>query len=124
MAAFFLTMFYASVSLAAVNDLGLHSDAIAQTTQPTNESSVKTSAGIDSEYSPQYFTSFGSAITTPEDKDKPFSSMKEYLEDTAAITLAKGGDDIIWSLAPSLARMSLNPIDDIKNIQLLLKYRF
>jgi hypothetical protein len=122
--AFFLVMFYASVSLAAANDLSLHSDAIALPMQPTNEPPLKTSVGVDSEYFAQYFTSSRSAITTQEVKDRPFSSMKESFEEAAAITLHKGSDRTIWSLAPSLDRISLNPIDDIKNIQVLVKYRF
>ncbi len=122
--AFFFVMFYASVCLAAANDLSLHSDAVALPMQPTNEPPLKTSVGVDSEYFAQYFTSPRSAITSQEVKDMPFSSMKEFFEETAAITLHKGSDLTIWSLAPSLDRISLNPIDDIKNIQVLVKYRF
>ena len=59
-----------------------------------------------------------------EGKDLAFGSMNECFEETAVITLRKEGDEIMWGLAPSLGKFSLNPIDDIKNLQVLLQYRF
>lgn len=124
LAAFFLVMFYASASPAAMNDLSLSSDTIAQTMHATNESPIKASIGINSECFTGYFTNFSSVIIALEHKAMPVGSMNACFEETAAITLHKGGDKIIWSLAPSLGRFSLNPIDDIKNLQVLLQYRF
>lgn len=62
-------------------------------------------------------------ISALERKDIPVGSMKESLEEAVAIALHRDGDKI-WSLAPSLCKVSLNPIDDIKNLQVLLQYRY
>jgi len=53
-----------------------------------------------------------------------FGSMNECFEDTAGIAPSKSDDKIMWSLAPLLGKLSLNPMDDINNIQVLLQYRF
>lgn len=118
LAAFFFVMFYASASLATTNNLNMWSDTIDQTIHPT----IKTSG--NSECFTGYFTNFRSVTIVLERKDMPVGSMNECFEETSAITLHKDGDKIIWSLAPSLDRLSLNPIDNIKNLQVLLKYRF
>src|SRR5574337_1132212 len=124
LAAFFLVIFYASASFAAAIDLSLPSDTIAQTIHPTNESPKKISVEINSEFFTGYSTNLKSVIAAQERKDMPVESMNECFEETPAISLHKDGDKIIWGLAPSFQRFSLNPIDDIKNLQLLLLYRF
>lgn len=125
LAALILATFFASASLAAADDLSLQSDTVSRTMHPTNESPTKISSGINSECFTGYFINLRSVIAAPERKDMPVGSMNECFEDTAAITLHKDGDKIIWSLVPSLlGRFSLNPIDDIKNLQVVLKYRF
>lgn len=118
----FLIIFYASASLAASNDL--LSDTFAKTIYQTNESSIKTPVRISSECFVGYSTNFNSAINATERKDTPFGSRSECFEDTAAIALHKDGDQVIWSLAPSLDWFSLNPIDNIKNLRVQLQYRF
>jgi len=85
---------------------------------------MKTFAGMNRDCFTGYFTNVSSVIIALERKDMSVGSMNECFEETAAITLHKDGDKIIWSLAPSLAMFSLNPIDDIKNLQVLLQYRF
>jgi hypothetical protein len=122
-AVFSLFIFYASASLAASNGMSLPSDTIAQTMHPTNESPI-TSVGIDSKFFTGYFTGFRSVITGVEREDMPAGSLNECFGETSAITLHKGGDKITWSLIPSLDKVSLNPIDNIKNLQVLLQYRF
>ncbi len=122
-AAFYLVIFYASASLAAANGMSLPFDTIAQTLHPANESLI-TSVGIDSKFLTEYFTSFRSVITGVEREDSSIGSMKESFEEIAAISLHKDGNKIIWSVAPSLLRISLNPIEDIKNLQVLLRYKF
>jgi hypothetical protein len=122
-AAFYLVIFYASASLAAANGMSLPSDTIAQAMHPVNESPI-TSAGIDSKFFTEYFTSFGSVITGVERKDSSVGSVNEYVEEITAISLHKDGDMIIWSVVPSLLKISLNPIEDFKNLQVLLRYRF
>ncbi len=57
-------------------------------------------------------------------EDLHISLPGESLEDAAAIPLRTRDDQIILSLAPSLENLSLNPIDDIKNVQIFLRYRF
>jgi hypothetical protein len=122
-AVFYLIIFCTSASLAAANSMSLPSITIDQTMHPTNESSI-TSAGIDSKFFTEYFTGFRGVITGVERKDSSVGSMNESFEEIAAISLHKDGDKIIWSVAPSLLRISLNPIEDIKNLQVLVRYRF
>jgi hypothetical protein len=122
-AAFYLVIFYASASLAAVNGMSLPSDTVAQTMHPTNEPPI-TTVGIDSTFFMGHFTSFRSVIAGVERKDSSVGSMNESFEEIVAISLHKDGDKIIWSVAPSLLKISLNPIEDIKNLQVLLRYRF
>jgi hypothetical protein len=119
--ALFLIMIYASASLAAANDPGLFS---AMTMHPTNDSPKNISVEINSDCFAGYFTKFTSLSTDLEHMDMPISWVSECFEETSTITLHKDGDKIIWGLAPSLSRYSLNPIDDIRNIQVLLRYRF
>jgi hypothetical protein len=123
-AAIFLVMFFASATLAAANNLSLQSDTIAQTIPPTNKTPIKTSTDISSPCFAGYPTNFGSALTVLERKDMPVGSLNECFNETAAIALHKDGDKIIWSLAPSFDRFSLNPIDDIKKLHVLLQYKF
>jgi hypothetical protein len=122
-AVFYLFIFYASASLAAANGMSLPSDPIAQTMHPTNESPI-TSVGIDSKFFTESFTGFRSVIAGVERKDSSAGSTNERFEEIAAISLHKDGDKIIWSVAPSLLRISLNPIENIKNLQVVLRYRF
>lgn len=62
--------------------------------------------------------------TTVENKDIHFKSVREYFEDITAISLHKGGDQAAWSLTTSLGKNSLNPINDLKNFQVFLRYKF
>ena len=119
-AALFLIMICASASFAAADDLGLFSALTMHPTDSLNNISVE----INSDCFAGYFTKFTSASAAPEHKDTPISSVSECFEEAASITLHKDGDKIIWSLVPSLSRYSLDPIDDLKNIQVLLRYRF
>jgi hypothetical protein len=123
-AAILLVMFFASATLAAANNLSLQSDTIAQAMQPTNETSIRTSTDINSACFAGYPTNFWSALTVLERKGMPVASLNECFKETADIALHKDGDKIIWSLAPSFDRFSLNPIDDIKKLHVLLQYKF
>jgi hypothetical protein len=125
-AVFYLVMFFASSSPAAATSPDLPSVTIARTMRPTNESSVKTSVGIDSECFTGYVTNFRIVIADPERRDNmPVGSINECFEEPAPLALHKDGDKIIWSLAPSLAKLSLNPTDDSKKLPLLLlQYSF
>lgn len=118
LAAFFLVMFCASASLATTNDPSLWSDTVDKTIHPT----IKTSG--NSECFTGYFTSFRNMPIVLEREDMPAGSLNECFGETSAITLHKGGDKTVWSLVPSLDRLSLNPIDNIKNLQVLWQYRF
>jgi hypothetical protein len=123
-ATIFLVIFCAFASLAAANDLSLQSDANAQTMHPENEPPLQTSGGFTSESFTEYAKNIRIMITAPEHPNMPVGSVNESLEESVAITLHKDGDKIIWSLGPSLRRFSLNPIDNINNLQVLLKYKF
>jgi hypothetical protein len=124
LAAFILATFYASASLAAANDPGLPSDTAAQAALPANKPPSEIVAGINSECFSGYRTNFKIVTSAPEHKDMPVGSMKESLEETVAIALLRDGDKIMWCLAPSLGKISFNPIDDIKNLQVLLQYKY
>jgi hypothetical protein len=121
---FLIIIFCASATLAAANDLMPRSATNVQTTPPRIEPAKQKSGGLNSKYFADYFNDSSIMITAPEHPDLPVGSMNESLEDAVAITLHKDGDKIIWSLGPSLRALSLKPIDDINNIQIVLKYKF
>jgi len=123
-AAFILAICYASASFAAANDLNLQTGTISQTIHTTNETPIVASAGLNIDGLAGDFKSYKSEFIVSEHKDMNTGSIKEYIEKTCSIALRKDGDKIIWSLAPSLDRFSLHPIDDIKNLQAVLKYNF
>ncbi len=123
--AFFLVTIYAPAVLGAANELSLlPSDIISHTMNLANPSPIKKSVWNSNECFPGYFANDKSVSISMEGKDLAFGSMNECFEETAVITLRKEGDEIMWGLAPSLGKFSLNPIDDIKNLQVLLQYRF
>lgn len=111
----------ASSSIAVANSIGLFS---AQKMNSTNALSNNTSMGFNNDFFAGDFTKFTSTSFALEYKDISASPMSQYLQDITAISLQKDHDKIIWSLAPSLSTYSLNPIDDIKNVQVLLRYKF
>jgi hypothetical protein len=114
-AVFYLVMFFASSSPAAATSPDLPSVTIARTMRPTNESSVKTSVGIDSECFTGYVTNFRIVIADPERRDNmPVGSINECFEEPAPLALHKDGDKNL-GIAPSLAKFSPNPIDDSRN---------
>jgi hypothetical protein len=121
LATFYLVLFFASASLAA-NGPGLPSDTIAQTMHPKNELSINTSVGIDNDYFTGYFTNSRSAIIDLERRRMPVGSTNESFEETPALALQKDGDKIIWSLAPLLSKLSIDPVDNNKKLQVLLQY--
>ncbi len=120
---FFLVMLSASSSLAAANNLSFESDTDYQMMQPTNEPPIIKSAEINSACFSVYVTDFKSAVSALERGDTA-GSMNECFGDTATISLHKDDGKIIWSVAPSLSRLSFNPLDNIRNLQVVLKYRF
>ena len=121
-AAFYLAVFLVSASLASANGLGLTSDPNAQIMNPVNESSIKTCLGTGSECFSGYMMSARNVIT--EGNDGQTGSMSEFFKDTTAITLHKGGNNSMWSLAPSVSKFSLNPMEDVKRVQVMLQYSF
>jgi hypothetical protein len=111
----------ASSSIAAAESTGLFS---AQKMNPTNDLPNNVSVGINSDFFADDFTKFTSVNSTREHRDMPASPASERIEDITSISLHKDHDKTIWSLAPSLYTYSFNPINDIKNIQVLLRYKF
>jgi hypothetical protein len=120
---FFLLIVSAPASFAAASNLGFESDTTSQTTNSTHESTVITSEGINVVCFSAYDTNFRSVVSALERRDTA-GSMNRCFVETATIPLHKDYDKVIWSLTPSLGTSSLNPIDDIKNLQVMLKYRF
>jgi len=117
----FLIAICASASVAVANSIGLFS---AQKMDPTSALSNDTSTGFNNDFFTDDFTKFTSKSPTPEYRDTSASPLSKYFQDITAISLQKDHDKIIWSLAPSLSTYSLNPIDDIKNVQVLFRYKF
>jgi hypothetical protein len=126
LAVFFLIS-SASASLAAENVFDLESAALYQTVSQTDESPTFISGGANSICLPAYATSFGNAVANQERRNRD-GLVNECVEDTATlpihISLHEDNGKVIWSLAPLLSRFSFNPIDDIRNLQVVLKYRF
>jgi hypothetical protein len=118
----FLIAICASTSIAVANSIGLFS---AQKMNSTNALSNNTFMGFNNDFFTGDFTKFTSTSSALEYKDiSSASPISQYLQDITTISLQKDHDKIIWSLAPSLSMYSLNPIDDIKNVQVLLRYKF
>ncbi len=117
----FLIAICSSASVALADSIGLPS---AQKMNPTNALSNNTSMEIINDFFISDFTKFTSTSSALEYKDISASPINQYLQDITAISLHKDHDRIIWSLAPSLSTYSLNPIEDIKNVQVLLRYKF
>jgi len=123
LAAFYLVMLLASASLASANELGLTSSTNDSTMRTAKESSIKTCLGTGSDCFNEYSTNFRSAITEQKWSDIPLvGSTNEYIEEAPAIALHKDGDKIIWSLAPSVSKFSLNPLEDAKKLQVMPNY--
>ncbi len=121
LAALFLVMIYASVSFAATNDLDLFSALTADT---KDDSPKNISVEINTGCFAGYFTKITNTDTALEHRNMPISPESDCFEEAASIALHKHGSSIIWSLVPLLSKYSLNPIDDIRNMQVLLQYRF
>ena len=117
----FLIAICALTSIAEANSIG---SFFAQKINTTNVLSNNTSTGVNTDFFAGDFTKFTSASSALEYRDMSAGPVRQYFQDITAIALHKDHDQIIWSLAPSLSTYSLNPIDDIKNVQVLLRYRF
>ncbi len=123
LATFFFVIFYTS-SFAAATELNMQSDNISQTMHSTNDSQIYLSPGYNIYGIIGDFKNYKSEATALEGKDVPIGSIKDFIEKVAFIALLKDGDKVIWSLAPVLNRFTLHPRDDIKNLQVVLRYRF
>jgi len=122
--AFYLFIILASASLASANGLGLPYDQNAQEMNPANETSIKTCLGIGNECFTGYSTNFKTAIIDTEPGNTAAGPVSELFKQTAAITLHKGVNNTMWSLAPSISKYSLNPMEDVKRLQVMLQYSF
>ena len=114
----FLVAIFAS--FAEANDLVLSSALIKH---PTSGAHNRISSDINTGCFSDHFSNLTSASACLHYKDRYFGSVDDHGAGTA-ITLHKHGEDVIWSLAPSLSKFSLDPLDVIKNVQVLLQYRF
>jgi len=119
--AVFLIAICTSTSDALANSVGLFS---AQKMNQTDALLNNTSVGINNDFFAGQYTKLASASFAHEYKEISASPVSQYFEDITTISLHKDHDKITWSLAPSLNTYSLNPIDDIKNVQVLLQYKF
>jgi hypothetical protein len=122
---FIITILFISIcaftSIAEANSRGLFSY---QKLNSTNYLSENQSSGTNSDLFDYNIINFTAVSSTFQHENKSTSSLRKFFEDITAISLQKDHDNVIWSLTPSLNTFSLNPIDDIKNVQVLLRYRF
>ena len=136
---FYLVMFFSSVSYAATNESGLPYGTISPVMHSPVDTvyhrsdltfnrnglfNVDAISRTEIECSTGNLTNSINPINDPEQKNKPAATLSECIKETFAISLHKDGDKTIWSVAPSLAKFSLNPIDNIKNIHVLFQYNF
>ncbi len=124
---FLLVTFSAAASLAAENDFSLESNTPSQAINQTSESS-SASMRVNNLCLSSYVTNFGTAVTNVGRRGTA-DSMYECFEDATPTTplhipLHKDDGQVIWSLTPTFSRVTFNPIDDIRNLQVVLKYRF
>ncbi len=117
LAAAFFMVICASASFAAANDLELFA-------APKDNVLRSNSGEVNGGCFTGYVIKFTVVSTAPDSKDMFVSPVGGCVEDAVSITLHKDGNTTIWSLAPVLSEYSLNPIEDIKNLQVLLLYRF
>ncbi len=124
----FLVICCSSVAAAATKQVDQLTDSFFPTTQPTHNPTTAAGISINDEYFRGFVTDFRSAITAPSRGDMSVGSVKEYLKDyfrgKATVELNKDGEESRWSLAPSLGKLSLNPLTNIKNMVMLLQYKF
>ena len=111
----------ATSSFAGENDPGLSS---AFMMHPSKGPTANVSEEIKSCFTDCFTISTRRESTTLESRDMDFNPISEALDEAVAITLSKDGDQVIWSLAPTLSTVSLDPKDVIRNVQVLLRYRF
>ena len=72
-----------------------------------------------------YFTSLGSIFGSLDKKNNLLSvSADECFSDKAAITVGKYGDNMTWSFVPLFDASGFNPVDVIKNFQVMWQYKF
>ncbi len=124
----FLVICCASLAAAAAKPADRLTDSISPSTRPTIDPTTEAWAVINNPYSTGDVTDFRSAITAPSRGDTSLGPAIEYLKDyfrgTANDARHKEGEESRWSLSPSPGRLSLNPLTDIKNMVMLLQYRF
>ena len=116
-----LILTYAAFARAATDNGSLSSAPIMN---PTGASSKNITMEINSDWFAGDLTKLTSASFTSERRNVPLIDVREYFENLAAVSLLKDRDNAVWSLAPSFGKYSINPLNDLKNVQVLLQYRF
>jgi hypothetical protein len=127
---FYIVIFFTAAPCAAGNNINLMSN---ETNTPMNSLSGNFNKVDDSPSSlftydscfTGYFTSLSSLFGNLTKKNNSFSvSADECFGDNAAITIGKYGDNVTWSFVPLFDASGFNPVDAIKNFQVMWQYRF
>ena len=130
LAIFYIVIFFTAAPCSAGDSIDLISN---ETTTPKNslssdfnEMNDSTSSLFSNDFCfTGYFTSLGSLFGNLSKKNNSFSvSADECFGDNAGITVSTYGDNMKWSFVPLFNASGFNPIDAIKNFQIMWQYRF
>ena len=118
---------YASVSAAAD-----HPDpsmiAPTQSTRMSIDESMEPMPVSNDEYFKEYDIDWKRELAAPTQNHLPVGSLVQYLNvylrGQSSGSIYKSGEESKWSIEPSLVRLSLNPLTDIRNLMLTIQYRF
>ncbi len=127
----FLCMFYASLALAAVDQKSSSQNTNFPWVVPTNGSPVPALTDITTEYSKGMPADFGgktnaavrlllAAFPDPSIDPNPAA---EYFRDLSTFTFYDD-KDTRWNLAPLSDKFTMNPLTDIRNVEVLLQYKY
>jgi hypothetical protein len=123
----FLILSHTSLALAALVQTEEPQDAIAERVWPTHGAPMAASIDIAHEFAKEIFTVPDGEKRTPQRGDAPLDGLtdfsQKYFKDTSTFTLFDSAETR-WSLAPLSDKFNLNPMTDIRNLEVLLQRKF
>ena len=120
----YFVLFHSIAAFGVTNEVVLPDDAAAQVREASVPVTQETFADIGIDSIKGYYMPSPGVITVSEHHDVTVGPASAMLKEKTAIILHKDGTEIRWSLAPMLSKLSLNPIENIKNLEWMLEYRF
>jgi hypothetical protein len=124
----FLIVSYASLTLAAVDQTKKPQDAISERVWPTYGTPMAASIDISREHTKGILPDInGETRRAPLRGDAPLDGLmdfsQKYFRDNSTFTVFNGAETR-WSLAPLSEKFNLNPMTDIRNLEVLLQLKF